>query len=596
MTTVIHASHTRFQESLDLVRQEVHTTTAELEKLRTQRDDYESKVNAQVQELTLMRRALYELESQHVKLRQQYEEEISRLRSQVSHSRAARPGSGKCSPVDMLLAVKSTSDSRDNGRDHVHLERERGAPLLSRVIDPEREFDRLTDIRNPKRQRSRANLDESLTPILSSPKHSSEATSLGMPGIPMGVSPKMQTPSAEYIVPRSIQTPGNDWSVMYNPKAPRLLDVTLLHTLAHGSVVCCVQFSPDGKHVATGSNRSARIYDIKTGQQKCCLIDDTVSGTSADLYIRSVRFSPDGKYLATGAEDRKIRLWDIAKKRICKIFEGHQQEIYSLDFSRDGKLIASGSGDRTARIWDLGGKPPKVFTITDGGAAATASNGINGSSRHHPDEIGGGGGGGNNDGGGGGNMPDSGVTSVAISHDSRLVAAGSLDAIVRVWDIGSGQLLARLQGHTDSVYSVAFSADGRGVISGSLDKCLKYWDISAIIHKLKMQGSNTSSPIVVMQDGPPLERPMSVPSAMNFVGHKDYVLTVAVSVDGNWVVSGSKDRCVHFWDAQNGYLQLSLQGHKNSVISLDLNPTSGLLVTGSGDCQARIWCYSYRPH
>ncbi|KIL60290.1 hypothetical protein M378DRAFT_130771 [Amanita muscaria Koide BX008] len=556
MTTVIHTSHTRFQESLDLVRQEVHTTTAELEKLRTQRDDYESKVSAQVQELTLMRRALYELESQHVKLRQQYEEEIGRLRSQVSHSRAAMPGSGKCSPVDMLLAVKSTSDSRDNERDHVHLERERGAPQLSRVIDPEREFDRLTDIRNPKRQRSRANLDESLTPILSSP-----ATSLGMPGMPMGVSPKMQTPSAEYIVPRSLQTPGNDWSVMYNPKAPRLLDVTLLHTLAHGSVVCCVQFSPDGKHVATGSNRSARIYDIKTGQQKCCLIDDTVSGTSADLYIRSVRFSPDGKYLATGAEDRKIRLWDIAKKRICKIFEGHQQEIYSLDFSRDGKLIASGSGDRTARIWDLGGKPPKVFTITDGGAAATASNGVNG---------------------------NSGVTSVAISHDSRFVAAGSLDAIVRVWDIESGQLLARLQGHTDSVYSVAFSADGRGVISGSLDKCLKYWDISAIIQKLKMQGSNTSSPIVVMQDGPPLERPMSVPSAMNFVGHKDYVLTVAVSVDGNWVVSGSKDRCVHFWDAQNGYLQLSLQGHKNSVISLDLNPTSGLLVTGSGDCQARI--------
>lgn len=42
------------------------------------------------------------------------------------------------------------------------------------------------------------------------------------------------------------------------------------------------------------------------------------------------------------------------------------------------------------------------------------------------------------------------------------------------------------------------------------------------------------------------------------------MLTVAASEDGNWVVSGSKDRCVHFWDAQTGDLQLSLQGHKNS--------------------------------
>lgn len=35
------------------------------------------------------------------------------------------------------------------------------------------------------------------------------------------------------------------------------------------------------------------------------------------------------------------------------MFDGHQQEIYSLDFSKDGRLIVSGSGDKTARIWDM---------------------------------------------------------------------------------------------------------------------------------------------------------------------------------------------------------------------------------------------------
>jgi len=79
---------------------------------------------------------------------------------------------------------------------------------------------------------------------------------------------------------------------------------------------------------------------------------------------------------------------------------------------------------------------------------------------------------------------------------------------------------------------------------------------------------------------------------MNFMGHKDYVLSVAVSHDGQWVVSGSKDRGVQFWDARSATVQLMLQGHKNSVISIDLSPAGSILATGSGDWQARIWSYT----
>ena len=66
------------------------------------------------------------------------------------------------------------------------------------------------------------------------------------------------------------------------------------------------------------------------------------------------------------------------------------------------------------------------------------------------------------------------------------------------------------------------------------------------------------------------------------------MLSVAVSHDGQWVVSGSKDRGVQFWDARTAAVQCMLQGHKNSVISIDLSPMGGLLATGSGDWQARI--------
>lgn len=63
---------------------------------------------------------------------------------------------------------------------------------------------------------------------------------------------------------------------------------------------------------------------------------------------------------------------------------------------------------------------------------------------------------------------------------------------------------------------------------------------------------------------------------------------MAVSHDGAYVVSGSKDRGVQFWDAHTAVVQCMLQGHKNSVISIDLSPAGNVLATGSGDWQARI--------
>lgn len=77
---------------------------------------------------------------------------------------------------------------------------------------------------------------------------------------------------------------------------------------------------------------------------------------------------------------------------------------------------------------------------------------------------------------------EDGVTTVAISPDCLLVAAGSLDKSVRVWNIHSGNLVERLEGpdgHKDSVYSVAFSPNGKDLVSGSLDRTIKMWELSS---------------------------------------------------------------------------------------------------------------------
>lgn len=88
---------------------------------------------------------------------------------------------------------------------------------------------------------------------------------------------------------------------------------------------------------------------------------------------------------------------------------------------------------------------------------------------------------------------------------------------------------------------------------------------------------------------------------------QDYVLSVGISRDAQWIVSGSKDRGVHFWDRE-GVVQCLLQGHKNSgasalsvlwkkanvfaaVISTSLHPVGNLLATGSGDKLARICAF-----
>jgi WD40 repeat protein len=159
------------------------------------------------------------------------------------------------------------------------------------------------------------------------------------------------------------------------------------------------------------------------------------------------------------------------------------------------------------------------------------------------------------------------VWSVAMSPDGRIVAAGLSGGIICVWDADTGQLMERLQGYTRWSSSIAFTPDGKGIVSsGNDDSTLKYWDISNVL-----RGGNAMPKEMkhARRDGE--ER-------------RERVWSVAVSQDGEWIVSGHLDGGVQFWDARTRELQLVLRGHEYGgwcyilYTCLIANDSCGLLV------------------
>jgi WD40 repeat protein len=114
------------------------------------------------------------------------------------------------------------------------------------------------------------------------------------------------------------------------------------------------------------------------------------------------------------------------------------------------------------------------------------------------------------------------VNSVAFSRDARRCITGSNDDTVRLWDADSGNCLATLQGHVNSVFTVAFSPDGRHCLSGSKDSTARLWDAD------------------------------SGASLLTLRGHAGPVTSVAFSPDGRRCLTGSEDNTARLWDPDTG--------------------------------------------
>jgi WD40 repeat protein len=193
------------------------------------------------------------------------------------------------------------------------------------------------------------------------------------------------------------------------------------------------------------------------------------------------------------------------------------------------------------------------------------------------------------------------VISVAFSPDGKMVASGSLDHTIKLWDVSTGTELGSLKGDYGQILSVAFSPDGKTLASSSANYTIKLWDVwtGTELHTLKLSGLVQS--VAFSPDGKTLASgssdnlmlwDVSTGSELR-IFKKDlatphWVKSVAFSPDGKTLANNGLDN-VTLWDVSTGEELWTVKGFSKPVQSLAFSPDGKTLASGSEDNMIKLW-------
>lgn len=165
------------------------------------------------------------------------------------------------------------------------------------------------------------------------------------------------------------------------------------------------------------------------------------------------------------------------------------------------------------------------------------------------------------------------ILALSWSPKDNLIASGSLDKTVQVWNAMNSEVVTNYGEHIDQVNTVAWSPDGTLIASGSNDKQVRIWD------------------------------PLANKTIRFYANHQDAVSSVAWSPNGKYIASGSFDKTVQVWNASTGELIYSFIGHQDVVNSVAWSPDGAYVASGSSDKTVRVWkvnthepIYTYKQH
>jgi WD40 repeat protein len=115
--------------------------------------------------------------------------------------------------------------------------------------------------------------------------------------------------------------------------------------------VNALAFSTDGKTLAIGSGEPSRSGDITLWDMASGKMTANYSERHLDSVL-TLDFSPDGKHLASGGADKAVRITELSSGKMVKLFEGHTHHVLGVSWRGDGRIIASSGADNVVKVWD----------------------------------------------------------------------------------------------------------------------------------------------------------------------------------------------------------------------------------------------------
>lgn len=172
-------------------------------------------------------------------------------------------------------------------------------------------------------------------------------------------------------------------------------------------------------------------------------------------FVQDLALSNDSRYALTASWDHTLRLWDLTKGTCSKTFVDHDKDVLTCSFSAENRQIASGGRDNNVKIWNTVGECK--FTVEE--------------DKH-----------------------DDWVSTVRYSPDAKnnVLATGSWDGTIKVFEAQSMTLQNTFTGHTNAVTSLSFAQKSCYLASGGKDGNIILWNATEGKH-LKHQSH--SAPI-----------------------------------------------------------------------------------------------------